>query len=151
MIQTMSTYDTSVILQRLHFELYELPKSHEFYKEENKESSVYLLPQVLIDNLEEKYIFINPEEIKAFLLSNIDLIDILIDAPEHIRRIFGEVPIYLKLTHDPEENWDELFIVIKTSYSPEKAVEFENKLFDEWFINVIDKVNTRLSFTEEPL
>jgi len=148
MIQTMNT---SVILQRLYFESYDLPKSHGVYEGEDKESSVYLLPQILIDNLETKYIFMNPEEIKMFLLSNTDLIGILIDAPEHIRRIFGEVPIYLKLTHDPEENWDELFIVIKTSYSPEKAVELENKLFDEWFINVIDKVNTRLNFTEEPL
>jgi len=105
----------------------------------------------MINELSNKYNFKNPQEIKEFLLSNKDLIEILISGYEHIRRIFGDFPIYLELHHDPEEHWDELFIIIKTNYTAEKAIELENKLFEEWFVHIIDKVGTRLNFTEEPL
>jgi len=105
----------------------------------------------IINSLFDKYNINNPEEIKEFLLSNRDLIEILISGYEHIRRIFGDVPLYLELHSDPEENWDELFIVIKSYYPAEKAIELENKLFEEWFADVIDKVGTRLNFIEEPL
>jgi hypothetical protein len=64
---------------------------------------------------------------------------------------FLDNTIYLELYSDPEEEWDELFIVIKSPYSAEEAIELEKKLFDEWFVNIIDKVNNRLNFTEEPL
>jgi len=131
------------------------PRSLKFpdiYREEgNEENSVYLQSQYLINYLSKIYIFKNPQEIKMFLLSNRDLIEILVSAPEHIRRIFGNVPIYLELHHDPEEDWDELFIVIRSNYSPRKASELKNMLFDEWFIYIIDKVATRLNYTEEPL
>ena len=120
-------------------------------KERNGESSIYLLPQNLVGYLEYVYILKNPKEIKKFLIDNEDLIEILFSAPEHIRKIFGDVLIYLELHHDPEEEWDELFIIIKSNYPPEKAVELEDKLFEQWFVKVLDKVKGRLNFTEEPL
>ncbi len=103
-----------------------------------------------IDGLKQKYSFINHDKVTRFLSANIDLIDILIDASQYIYSVFGNVPIYLELHCDPEEEWDELFIVIKTNYSPEKAVELENKFFDEWFVKVMSKVSGRLNFAEEP-
>ncbi len=120
------------------------------YKEKN-ENSVYLSYQDLISYLENEYIFENPEEIKRFLMSNKDLIGILFSAVEHIREIFGNMPVYLELHRDPEEDWDELFVVIKTNYPPEKAVELDTNLFENWFVKVLDKVKGRLNFTEEPL
>jgi len=120
-------------------------------KEAKEENSVYLSYQDLISYLEKEYIFENPEEIKRFLVNNEDLIEILFSATDHIREIFGNVPVYLELHHDPEEDWDELFIVIKTNYPAEKAVELESKLFENWFVKVLDKVKGRLNFTEEPL
>ncbi|MHA1278054.1 MAG: hypothetical protein ACTSQ8_12765 [Candidatus Helarchaeota archaeon] len=115
------------------------------------ESSIYRFLQNAIEYIEEIYIFKNPIEIKSFLISNEDLIQILLDAQEHIHRVFGQTPIYLELHHDPEEEWDELFIVIKTQYSPEEAVSRENQLFEEWFAGILDNVGGRLNFTEEPL
>jgi hypothetical protein len=98
------------------------------------------------------YIFVDKEKILDFLFANSDLIPILLEAPKYIYEIFGQnVPIYLELYSDPEEEWDELFIVIKSPYSAEEAIELEKKLFDEWFVNIIDKVNNRLNFTEKPL
>ena len=115
------------------------------------ETSIYKSVQNLIKYIEEIYILKNPNKIKSFLLSNQDLLPILLEAYEYIYEIFGKVPLYLEIHHDPEEEWDELFIVIKTSFPPSKAVELERKFFNEWFIKVLDKVNGRLSFIEEPL
>lgn len=154
MIQQISLLYSQIILPGYSSTLEPKFSESEIFKSSevrNEQSSVYLLSQNLIDLLNDIYIFKNPKEIKRFLLSNKDLIGILLSAYEHIRRIFGDSPIYLELHHDPEEDWDELFIIIKSDYPPEKAVELENKLFKEWFIEVLDKVGTRLNFTEEPL
>ncbi|MCD6238373.1 MAG: hypothetical protein J7K51_03440 [Thermotogae bacterium] len=130
---------------------YPIPGTPKIYNDIKEENSVYRFYQNIIDYIENIYIFKNSEEIKMFLMSNDDLIQILLDAQEHIYRVFGQVPIYLELHHDPEEEWDELFIVIKTQYSPEKAVDLENQLFEEWFASILDKASGRLNFTEEPL
>ncbi len=116
-----------------------------------EDASIYRHEINSIEQLGEIYIFENPDEIKHFLMANKDLIPILVKGHERITKIFGNVPLYLELHSDPEEGWEELFIVIKTSYPAEKAFELENKLFKEWFIEVMDKVNGRLNFTEEPL
>ncbi len=125
----------------------------ETYKEKEiiGENSIYILEQNFIDYLENMYIFKNPVEIKRFLANNNDLIDILVFAPIYIYEIFGNVPIYLELHHDLEEEWEELFIIIKTNNSPEEAFKLENELFEKWFIKILDKVEGRLNFTEEPL
>jgi hypothetical protein len=115
------------------------------------ETSIYLFPYQLIDILEKRYIFENTQEIISFLLLNKDLLNVLLEAPYYIERVFGRVPLYLELHSDPEENWDELFIVIKTTLPAEEAVKREVQLFDLWFSNVIQKVGNRLNYTEEPL
>ncbi len=115
------------------------------------ETSIYLFPYQLIDILEKRYIFENTQEIISFLLLNKDLLNVLLEAPYYIEHVFGRVPLYLELHSDPEENWDELFIVIKTNLPAKEAVKREMQLFDLWFSNVIQKVGNRLNYTEEPL
>jgi len=101
--------------------------------------------------LESEYIFDDPEEIKRFLASNEDLIEILSSAANRIRRIFGDAPLHLELHRDLENGGEELFVVIKTNHPAEKAVELETELFEDWFAKVLDRVGGRLNFTEEPL
>jgi hypothetical protein len=116
------------------------------------ENSYYLLPIKVIEELKKDYIFVEPERILKFLLANRDLILILQEVPEYIYGIFGpSVLNYLELHSDPEEEWDELFIVIKSPYTAEKAVALERELFDEWFVHIMDKFSNKLNFTEEPL
>lgn len=115
------------------------------------ETSITLQTQKSINKLEKIYIFENPEEIKNFLLINDYLIDILVDAPSHIHRIFGYVPIYLQLHHDHEEGWDELFVIIKSPYSPEEAISRENRLAEEWFLDKMEATQGKLNIIEEPL
>jgi|GEM_PF-900841 len=124
----------------------------EFYTtEEPLETSVTFERQRLIRKLEGQYTFDNPKEIEYFLLTNDYLIEILFDATIHIYRIFGQVPIHLELHHDPEEGWDELFIVIKSTYSAEEAIRLENRLAEEWFLDRIKDTRGKLNIIEEPL
>jgi len=106
----------------------------------------------VLEEIEEIYEFSNKERVKAFILQNSHLIKILKEAPAHIYKIFGKnIKLILELHSDPEENWDELFIIIKSSYPPEKAYELEKKLFEEWFADIIKIAGNKLNFTEEPL
>lgn len=121
-------------------------------KSEPQELSLFLSLYRWIEYLKSIYIFATPEEeISGFLLLNEDLLQILTEAPNYIYEIFGRVPIYLELHRDPEEGWDELFIVIKTILPAEEAVKRERELFDSWFSQIIHKVDNRLNYTEEPL
>lgn len=125
-----------------------------FRKWENSIVSPYYpeLPEnIELSEIEKKYIFAQPERIKNFLFLNKDLIPFLEEGIYQIHRIFGSnISIYLDLHTDPEEGWDELFIVIKSPYDPKKALLLEKKLFEEWFVYVMDKVQNRLNITEEP-
>lgn len=111
----------------------------------------FFIPIIRIFLLKKKYTFINEKEVENFLLRNKELIDILFEAPSKIFEVFGKVPLYLELHRDPEEDWEELFIVIKTSYNPEKAVSLMDELGEKWFLNIIDKVGNKLCIAEEPL
>ncbi len=116
-----------------------------------REYSIYLQGLNLIEWISDAYILKTPNEIKRFLMANRDLLPILVEGYIRIIEIFGYFPIYLELHSDPEEEWEELFIVIKTKHPAEKALELEKALFEEWFVDVMDKVSGRLNFTEEPL
>jgi len=92
------------------------------------------------------------KEIAGFLRSHKYLRPLLKEAKLQIISIFGEnVKICLELHHDPEEGWDELFIVIKSAYSPEEAIRLENRLAEEWFLDRMKETRGRLNITEEPL
>ena len=123
----------------------------DYRMKESIEISVVLQVQRAIGKLEELYIFDNPKEIKNFLLTNSYLIDILFEAPAHIERIFGMALFHLELHHDPEEGWDELFIVIRSLYKAEEAIVLENRLAEEWFLDRMKETNGKLNITEEPL
>jgi len=106
----------------------------------------------ILDEIKGAYEFSNIEEIRNFVLQNNYLVDILKEAPEDIYRIFGKsIKLVLELHSDPEEEWDELFIVIKSPYAPQKARELMNELDRTWFLNIMDKTQGKLCITEEYL
>ena len=94
----------------------------------------------------------NKEDIINFIQEN-DLYDVLISAPANIREVFGnDIKLALELQDDPEEDWTELFVVIKYHYySPQKDVKLHDKLFYRWWVTIMDKVGDKLNFTSEPL
>jgi len=114
------------------------------------ESSIIIKSLKDIEQLEELYIFENPPDVRRFLWKYKFLIEILFEAQKKIIEIFGnDITLYLELHRDPEENWEELFIIIKSLYSAEKAIELEKKFFEE-FVYRIDAMKGKLNIIEEP-
>ena len=106
----------------------------------------------ILDELKGAYEFSNVEEIRNFIMQNNYLADILKEAPKNIYRIFGKsIKLILELHSDPEEDFEELFVVIKSPYAPQKARELMNELDRMWFLNIMDKTQGKLCITEEYL
>lgn len=90
--------------------------------------------------------------IRKFLEENEHLYPILAEAPDKIFSVFGpDAKISLELHRDPEEDWEELFIIIKSPYSTEEATRLEKKLAEEWFLPRLQSTKGKLNITEEPL
>lgn len=116
------------------------------------ENSIILKPQEDIKLLENIYTFENPLDVRRFLWTHENLIEIVFEAYTQIKRIFGEeINLFLELHHDPEEDFEELFIVIKSLYEPKKTRELMDDLDRSWFLNIIDKTQGKLCITEEYL
>lgn len=80
------------------------------------------------------------------------LLNILKEAPGQIYRVFGEgITLYLELHCDPEEGWDELFIVIKSPYSTIEAVRRGDQLAEEWFLDRMVETEGKLNIVGELL
>lgn len=102
------------------------------------ETSVFLESESYIDSLESIYIFENPVEVKKFLWTYNSIIDTLFEAYKQIKIIFGEnmAEIYLELNRDPEEDVEELFIIVKTNLSPDQSLALLNKLDETWWLYI---------------
>lgn len=125
------------------------PKEEE-YQEKREENSVYFVTEIYIEILSQYYVIENIDEFREFLMFHNQIIDVLLDAPKWIKKIFGEsIKIDLRVHFDPEEDYEELFVVLKTSLKPEEALSRLDVLDDEWFINVVDKTGGFLNVTEE--
>lgn len=86
----------------------------------------------------------------AFLLRHKFLIPILSEAPEHIRNIFGyKIKLSLDLDRDPEGEFEELFVVIRTMRPAEEAIDLLGKLDEVWFLKVLPKTRNQLNITVE--
>lgn len=105
----------------------------------------------MIEQLEKIYILKNPDEIRDFLLENDYLMEILLEAPSHIHRIFGQVSLILELDNSEGEEWNMLFIIIKSSFDVKEALNRETQLMDEWFLDKMEATRGRLSIVEEPI
>jgi len=108
--------------------------------------SVTLRRYELIEELERHlYTFENREDIYAYLLRVSDaVIDVLYEAPLHIADFFEEATLYLKVIRDPEEDFELLFIEIKTDLPADSAVEKLDAFDDAWWLEVDDSVSSVL-------
>lgn len=89
------------------------------------------------------------EEVLQFIERHPCLAPLLLEAPQQIFSIFGkDAELTLELHKDPEEAYDELFVVIKTKRTD--AVELLEKL-DKWFLQIAKDVDNKLNFTVEGL
>jgi hypothetical protein len=87
------------------------------------------------------------KEIESFVINN-QLTNFLWEAVPHVRRIFGsDAQLYLELSEDPEGDFRELFIVIKTNHEINKALRLLERLDQEWFLSIVNRVGNCLNIT----
>ena len=114
------------------------------------ESSFYHTKLWEIQLLEGLFTLTKQREVKAFLLNHDYLIEVLREAYRQIRQTFGKaVELYLELHHDPEEDFEELFVIVKGIYNPEEALNLLDNLDNRWFLDVLDKTEGNLNITVE--
>ncbi len=103
--------------------------------------------------MREKYIYIfnNPIEVKTFLFDHDHLYDTLYEANKRIKRIFEDcvVNIYLQVVKDPEENFEQLFVIIKTDLTPDKSVSLLDRFDEEWWLEIDYKMRQGLEMDVE--
>lgn len=105
-----------------------------------------------INLLKKMYAFKQIKEIDSYLLNNKFLLDILFEAYGQIVNIFGKnIDLQLELHRDYEEDFEELFIVIKSFLKPNVMLALMDKLDDEWFLGAMDATRGKLNITVEPL
>lgn len=115
------------------------------------ESSILSRLDKDIDLLFDIYETDNKNEIKSFLLTNNYLIEILFDAEQFIDAIFGfNIKKIIEIHRDQEEDFEEIFIVIKSSLTANEARILMQVLMKEWFINILRNTRGKLNITEEP-
>jgi hypothetical protein len=90
-----------------------------------------------IEALAGIYKFDNPEKIDTFLYkAGKPVIEILKDAPNQIARVFGNVHLHLNAINDPEEDFEALFIKIKTALPAGRALDLLDELDNAWWLDV---------------
>lgn len=121
----------------------------DFIRQSEEELSVFVRPLKDIELLGRFYTFNNSIEVKRFLLVHDHLINPLFEAYKHIKEIFGlGVDVYLEIHRDPEEDFEGLFVVVKTNLSPEKSLDLLDKFDEEWFLdNVSNEIGSIFSVT----
>jgi hypothetical protein len=93
-------------------------------------------PTAVLRELERDYQISDEEEILAFLERYPAVAALLKNTRRNIRRFFGEDPVTLKVSHDPdwEEEQLELFANIQTRLDPQEALARLEAFDTEWWL-----------------
>jgi hypothetical protein len=104
-----------------------------------------------VSSLYQLYRFVNPElEIINFIIEH-NLLAFLLEARWEIGRVFGnDIVLEIELDRDPEEDFEGLFITIKTKLSPEDSLNLLDRLDEEWWLSVDDNIRTKLGIMVRP-
>ena len=83
------------------------------------------------------YQFADYSEIANFLRSHPKLIDILIECQFHVRAVFGQTGVTLRVSFDPSGQDDpQLRALVQTTQRPSEALRSLSTLDDRWWLEV---------------
>jgi len=92
--------------------------------------------------------FLGEEE--RFIKNNYHLIPFLMEAPDPIKEICGQdIKIKLHFNRDEEEDFEALFIIIKTGLSTDQNLSLLKRIDDEWWLDVDYSIRKVLSLDVE--
>jgi len=128
-----------------------IPPLIDFPRYPEDETSVFIRKLNKISRLE--YYFDNPKEIERFLLTHDYLIEYLFEAFDQIKKIFKEnlIEIRLEYDRDSEEDFEGLFVNIKTNLSPEPSLDLLEKFDEEWWLKVDFKIRSVITIMVNPI
>ncbi len=101
-----------------------------------------IAPAERIAPLADLYRFNDREAVTSFLQRHDFLVDLLIEAREHIRTHFGpDTPAALEVVYDPEDEHGEpeLFARIETTLSAEEALLHLDRLDEGWWLDAVQR------------
>ena len=78
-----------------------------------------------------------------------EVIEVLAEASAAVREVFGSARLFLDLVVDPEEEWEELFIVIVTKDSVDQSLRQLRQLDANWFGDAERRANFLVNVTVE--
>jgi hypothetical protein len=95
-------------------------------------------PQQTIAELERRYRFREPEEVRAFLLAHPEVLDLVVEAAAKIPEFLPiDEGIELEVVRDPEDEHDpgELFAIVPTRLEPVDVRPRMHRLLREWLVD----------------
>jgi hypothetical protein len=86
------------------------------------------------------------DEVASFVAQHPYLSGLLEQATTKVTEIFGESAMTrVELHHDPEEGYEELFVVVSASLEPEEAMDCLRRLDEEWLLNVLSETQGKFN------
>jgi hypothetical protein len=103
-----------------------------------------------IHQIEDLYSFRNLEEAQSYLAQYPFIVHVLADAYSKIGSYFPQSPLSLEVMGGVEQGEEaQMVMFIGTSTTPDEALQTLNKFDDEWWLDVMDLVDGRLTITVE--
>jgi hypothetical protein len=113
------------------------------------------IAQTEVEALERSYTLREPQQVWEFLAKYPFLVPVLLEAPEKIKQYFPDSKLFLEVVPDPEIiDWVPLVLSINTTLDPDDAVDRQNQLDKDWWLNntsheVRKKLFTLLEYPDE--
>ncbi len=117
---------------------------HQLMPESERESSVVWSVHQHAQWLEQIFAFSHSDEVWRLLLTHEWLSAALLEAHGQIMRVFAENIVDLSLEYDidPEEGYEELFVIIRTNLSVGESLARLETFDEEWWLEVDAEVRS---------
>jgi hypothetical protein len=110
------------------------------------EDKMLTAPKQYLNGL-EGYILSKPSVVSNFLQAHQELISLLDEAYQELRKYFSSEDFKLELVADPEIGDDrQLFVYIFTALSVTDALKQFDEFDEKWWLDKIDRANGLLNF-----
>lgn len=119
------------------------------FKEWEQDLQKYKKIDEILQEIKTNFSF-NNFEVETFLRSNLEIMDLLLEAPNIIKEFCKENhSLLLDFYIDPEEGTEEFFLIIHNNLPIEESLEVEMKLFDTWLSCKSASVRKKITITAE--
>lgn len=86
------------------------------------------------------------EQIIEFLQANEAIINVLEGGMTVLKQRFSQRSLKLVFFEDPEEGRDKLILIVKANLDLDEALDLEDKIFDEWYVNLETSMSMMLNY-----